>query len=79
MESLKHIKSITSGVEQSQTPLEITRKIYLTYPTNALEGKEEEQFEILNEISDFFKIPIINIHVVGSAKLGCSLIKDKLF
>lgn len=59
--------------------LEIIRKIYLTYPTNALIGEEERQYDILNDISQYFNIPINNIHVTGSAKTGRSFHKNTSF
>ncbi|MBN1379482.1 MAG: hypothetical protein JXA04_09630 [Gammaproteobacteria bacterium] len=70
---MDHVESIKYGLNCKQPPHEIVRKVYLTYPTKALIGSEEKQYEILNSISTFFEIPIISIHVVGSAKVGKSL------
>lgn len=56
---------------------ELARKIYLSYPTFALIEYQEEQFEILNNISRHFKIPITSVQVSGSAKIGHSLTEKK--
>lgn len=58
---MNHIESIDKGIAEKKTHLEIVRKVYLTYPTKAFIDNEERQFEILNEISNFFKIPINHI------------------
>lgn len=76
---MKHTDGIDRGLASNQTDIEIARKIYLTYPTSALIGLEEIQFEILNEISEFFSIPITSIQVVGSAKIGHSFYKNTKF
>jgi len=76
---MMHLKSIDEGLSNSRPHNEIVRKIYLTYPTMALVGNEERQFHILNEISEHFNIPIMNIQVVGSAKTGYSFHKKKTF
>ena len=57
----------------------IVRSIFLTYPTFVFTGKENIQFFILNKISEFFKIPIMNIQVVGSSKTGHSLPNNTIF
>ena len=76
---MTHLESIEKGLQDKRPYVEIIRKVYLTYPTMALMGNEEKQFSILNEISNFFKIPINNIHVVGSAKTGKSFHKNSAF
>lgn len=76
---MTHTESIEKGLNEARPHVEIVRKVYLTYPTVALIGDEERQFEILNEISDFFSIPINNIHVAGSAKTGMSFHKNTPF
>lgn len=74
-----HLESIQKGIDENRPHNEIIRKVYLTYPTMALIGDEERQFKILNEISEYFNIPINNIQVAGSAKTGMSFHKNKAF
>lgn len=76
---MNHIESIELDLKNKKPLKEIIRKVYLTYPTKALIGNEESQYEILNEISGFFNVPIMNIQVAGSAKIGQSLHKGREF
>ena len=76
---MNYLESIQSGLDANKKHIEIARKIFLSHPTSAFKDKEEKQFEILNEVSDHFKIPITNIQVVGSSKIGQSLHKKTLF
>lgn len=76
---MNHIESINLDLNNKKPIKEIIRKVYLTYPTMALIGNEEIQYEILNEISCFFNVPIMNIQVAGSAKIGHSLHKGREF
>lgn len=70
---------IDLGISAQRPLVEIARKIYLTYPTNAFVGNEEREFVIINKISEFFKIPIMNIQVTGSSKTGRSFHKKTTF
>lgn len=76
---MNHIEAIDKSLSEKLPHIQIVRKIYLTYPTNALIDKEEKQFEILNEISQFFQIPINHIQVCGSSKTGKSFHKASSF
>ncbi|WP_439553694.1 hypothetical protein [Flavobacterium macrobrachii] len=76
---MNHIESIDKSLRENLSPQEIVRKVYLTYPTSALINKEEKQYEILNEISLFFNIPINHIQVCGSSKTGRSFHKVSTF
>lgn len=76
---MDYIQSINIGLSQNRPHTEIVRKVYLTLPTKALIGDEERQFAILNEISEYFNVPIINIQVAGSAKTGRSFHKASIF
>ncbi len=76
---MTHLESIDEGLKIKIPHNEIVRKIYLTYPTSGLVGNEERQYSILNEISEYFNVPIMNIQVVGSAKTGYSFHKRKYF
>lgn len=74
-----HLQAIDEELKAGTPHNEIVRKIYLTYPTAALSGKEDRQFTILNEISEFFDISIINVQVAGSSKAGYSFHKKTKF
>lgn len=76
---MKHLDSIKNSIAQNTRHNVIARKVYITFPTFALIDKEDKEFEILNAISVFFKIPIFNIQVVGSAKTGVSFHKNTQF
>lgn len=76
---MNYIKSIDIGLAENRPHSEIVRKVYLTFPTMAMIGDEERQFLILNKISQYFEIPIVNIQVVGSAKTGQSFHKENKF
>lgn len=76
---MTHLDSIDEGLQANRPHNEIARKIYLTYPTIALIGNEERQFQIFNEISEYFEVPIINVQVVGSSKTGYSFHKKTTF
>lgn len=76
---MTHLESIEEGLKANKPHNEIVRKIYLTYPTSVLVGNEERQFQILNEISEYFNVPIMSIQVVGSSKTGYSFHKRTIF
>ena len=76
---MDYLKVIDNDLARKVSHTQIVRKLFLTYPTFALIGDEERQFDIFNEISEYFKIPIQNIQIVGSAKLGKSVYKVSHF
>lgn len=76
---MDYIESINKGLKDKKPHAEIVRKVFLTFPTLALIGDEERQFEIVNEISQYFNIPINSIQVAGSAKTGQSFHKPSKF
>ncbi|WP_312399178.1 hypothetical protein [Chryseobacterium sp.] len=76
---MNHIEAINKGLSEKKTHIEIVRKVYLTYPTKAFIDNEEKQYDILDEISQFFGIPINHIQVCGSSKVGRSFHKSSSF
>jgi hypothetical protein len=76
---MNHIDSIEIGLKDKKPYNEIVRKVYLAYPTKVLIGDEERQYQILNNISCFFGVPIMSVQVAGSAKTGRSFHKQKAF
>lgn len=76
---MNHLEAIDIGIDNRRPHDEIVRKVFLGYPTMAFIGKEERQHNIVNEISNFFKVPYMNVQVVGSAKTGKSFHKNTDF
>jgi len=74
-----YIRGIKSGLEDKLRSEVIARKVFLSFPTFAFKDKEEMEFELLNSISNQFKIPINAIQVAGSGKTGYSFINDTDF
>jgi hypothetical protein len=68
-------KAILDGITNQTSVDMITRKIYLSYPTAVFKDKEDIEFEILNKIANYFRIPFMSVQVVGSAKTGYSYVK----
>lgn len=76
---MDHLEAIDAGLAANKPYNEIARKVFLTYPTMAFVGDEERQFEILDAVSGFCKVPITCIHTAGSAKIGHSIHKKTAF
>lgn len=76
---MNHLEAIEAGIRGNVSHSEIARKIYLTYPTKAFVGAEEQQYLIVNEIALFFDVPITAIQVAGSAKTGRSFYRRQDF
>ena len=72
-------RGIQVGIDKDVRNDVIARKVYLSFPTNIFVGKEELEFELINSISNFFKIPYTSIQVAGSSKTGFSYFKNKEF
>ncbi|OCR23044.1 hypothetical protein AFK24_21185 [Pseudomonas syringae] len=76
---MDYLEAIRLGKKHGLPYHEIARKLYLSYPTHAFVGAEEEQYRIFNAISMFFNIPITSVQVAGSAKTGHSFHKGTCF
>ncbi len=76
---MDYLEAIRIGKRQRTPYHEIARKLYLSYPTHAFAGAEEQQYSIFNSISIFFKVPFTAIQVAGSAKTGHSFHKGTAF
>ncbi|MFS0601124.1 hypothetical protein [Peribacillus frigoritolerans] len=70
-----HTDTLKRDWHKSVPKEDIVRKIYISFPTKAFEGKEDVGFQICDEISKFFEIPFNSVQVVGSAKTGKSYYK----
>jgi hypothetical protein len=76
---MNHLEAIDSALAAGQPHNEIARKVFLSYPTRVFVGREELQYEILNEVAKFFGVPFTSVQVAGSAKLGYSVFKKTDF
>lgn len=76
---MNHNEAIEIGLKTNSPQIDISRKIYLCYPTNVFKGKEELEFEILNAISSNFCVPFNSVQVAGSAKTGYSYHQQREF
>ncbi|MDP8267446.1 MAG: hypothetical protein P9L97_01840 [Candidatus Tenebribacter davisii] len=76
---MQYNEGIDLGIKEGQKFDIIARKIYLSYPTKVFKDLHEIEFDVLDAISNFFKIPFTNVQVVGSAKTGYSYYQSKEF
>ena len=76
---MNHFEAIDAGSAAGHGHGRIARKIFLTYPMAAFAGREEKQFEIFDEISSYFSVPITCIRAAGSAQTGKSIHKKTDF
>ena len=76
---MNHLEAIDAGIAAKRPYNEVARKVFLTYPTKAFVGHEEHQYDILNDVAQYFGVPIITVQVAGSAKLGYSIHKKAEF
>ena len=58
---------------------DVVRKFYLVHPAYAFHSDFDNADKVLNSVSNFLKVPISDIHVCGSAKLGFSVYKNTTF
>jgi hypothetical protein len=57
----------------------MARKLYLSYPTNALSNDPEAEYAIRNRFASVYNVPLSAVQIIGSAKTGFSLIKKSIF
>lgn len=76
---MKYHDALKKGIDEGTPPAEVARKLYLCYPTSVFVDQEDLQFEILDDVSNHFGIPFMNVQVVGSAKSGFSYFKNYEF
>jgi len=60
-------------------PLVRARRIYLDHPSYAVAGKRDVEFEIKQELAEYFNIPFGRVTFCGSAHLGFSPRKGTRF
>jgi len=76
---VRSIKGIQTGLKEKLGIDEISQKIYLGYPTTVFENKEDIQYAIITEISNWLTVPYAAIEVCGSGKTGISFFEDRKF
>jgi hypothetical protein len=76
---MKVAENIKESIAAGQFAIDVARKVFLSYQSQAFMGRENIEYEIKNSIKDHLKIPFICIHVAGSAKTGFSFFKHTLF
>lgn len=79
MESDIYRDSIVRDYQEKIHPRNISRKIYLCYPTAVFRNNYDLEYKIKNKIANFLNMPYMTIQIVGSAKIGFSLIREGEF
>lgn len=57
----------------------MARKVFLSFPTHVFATNQDLEFELIDKVAQFFKVPFSGVQIVGSAKTGFSLIKNTAF
>lgn len=70
---------IESAARAGYDSLAITRRVFFLFPTHAFREASGRQFDLYQEVADFFGVPFNSIHIVGSAKTGHSLFRGTPF
>lgn len=74
-----HRLNLASNKSSRTTTREMARKLYMSYPTCVLADDPETEYSIRNRYAQLYQVPLAAIHIIGSAKTGFSLIKNKKF
>lgn len=72
-------KALDAAKNNSVCAETMARKVFLSFPTHAFVADQELEFELMDKVARFFKVPFAGVQIVGSAKTGFSLIKDTEF
>lgn len=73
------IQGINKSIENQESELTITRKVYLHYQSQIFKDDPDTEFYIKNQIAQNFDVPFRDINVVGSTKTGFSFVKETNF
>jgi hypothetical protein len=74
-----HKNEVERCIRNNGDKLVTSRKIYLSYPTAVFVDEPDLEFEIKNQIADFFNVGIHCVQFTGSAKTGWSFHSEKEF
>lgn len=72
-------QELDNQIKQNRKREEIIRNFYILRPTCSFENHYHYAEKIILEVSNHFNVPLSNILVCGSAKLGFSLAKNSDF
>lgn len=56
-----------------------SRRIFMEERSVALKERREIEYKIRSEVSDFFSVNYASVYFTGSAQIGFSIVKDRLF
>jgi len=73
------VENIKTSIARGDEPIDLARKVFLSYQSQVFHDREDIEYEIKNSIKKHLKIPFISIQVAGSAKTGFSFFKQTLF
>ncbi|MDD2383134.1 MAG: hypothetical protein PHN18_02995 [Sulfurospirillaceae bacterium] len=76
---LSMTQKIKQDTNDDKDIIDITKKYYALAHSEVLEQELDIEFEIKKKIADHFSIPFSSIKIVGSAHIGSSPFKEKIF
>lgn len=76
---LSEFNDLVSSLQNEDEIKSLIKKYFLYGTAFVFHNNTEDEFDFKNKISNEFKIPIENIYIVGSSKLGFSYHKQKKF
>jgi hypothetical protein len=78
--SLQALKGVVRGISSKYDDRELhARRLFIEERAASLQFQRDQEFNIKTDVSTFFGIPYSSICFCGSAQLGFSVHKDKLF
>lgn len=72
-------KALDTAKNNGVSAATMARKVFLSFPTHVFATDQDLEFELIDKIAQFFKVPFNGVQIVGSAKTGFSLIKNTAF
>ncbi len=72
-------KALNEAKEKSVPVETVARMVYLSFPTHVFSSEPHLEFDLIDKIARFFKIPFSAVQIIGSAKTGFSLISKQEF
>lgn len=72
-------KALDTAKNSGVSAATMARKVFLSFPTHVFAKDQDLEFELIDKVAQFFKVPFAGVQIVGSAKTGFSLIKNTDF
>lgn len=72
-------KALDTAKNSGVSATTMARKVFLSFPTHVFAKDQDLEFELIDKVARFFKVPFAGVQIVGSAKTGFSLIKNTDF